>query len=597
MGTLLYLRGVPYDHCFDELNASRPDLIQAIHREYIAAGAALVETNTFGANRIKLERFGLQDRVVELNRKAVSLARAARDISGREVWVAGSIGPIGRPSSLPTQKSRAEAFAAFKEQVEGLLEGGADVLMFETFWDLDQMLDAIRAAREVCALPIVAQMTFTEECITLHGRTPDEVARTLAGAGADVVGANCSVGPLAMLDVIEKMAGAIDLPLAVQPNAGLPQFVEGRYVYLTSPDYFGEYAVKFAEAGARLVGGCCGTTPAHIAAMRAALDRLHPGEVRPHPIVVTPPPPAEPEQPENGADDSSFASKLGKQFVISVELDPPKGLNPAKLIRAAEMMQAEGVDAINIADSPMARVRMSALALAYLIQSRVGSEVILHFTCRDRNLMGLQSDLIGAHAIGVKNILALTGDPPTVGDYAHATAVYDVDSVGLIKIIKRMNEGFDGAGTSIGSKAHFRIACAVNPTAENLDEEIARFRQKIEAGAEYAMTQPLYEMSTWTRFLEKLGQVDIPILFGVLPLQSSRHAEFLHNEVPGISVPAWVRERMRAAGADGQAEGARLATELLLEARGQVHGVYLMPSFGRYDQILEVVRAARQEAT
>jgi homocysteine S-methyltransferase len=397
--------------------------------------------------------------------------------------------------------------------------------------------------------------------------------------------------------MIQRMAAVSRLPLSVQPNAGLPQFVEGRFVYVTTPDYFADYAVKFAEEGARLIGGCCGTTPAHIAAMRHALDSIHP-EPRRAPArvqVVEKSPEPDPIQPVGGA--QSFAAKLGRRFVISVELDPPKGLNPAKLLKASELLQAEGVDVVNIGDSPMARVRMGALALAYLIQARVGLETILHFTTRDRNLMGLQSDLIGAHAVGVRNILCLTGDPPSVGDYAQATAVYDVDSIGLIKIVRRLNEGFDVAGTSIGSPAQFNIACAVNPTAADLDEEIRRFRLKIEAGARFAMTQPVYEMSTWTRFLERLGPAGIPILFGVLPLQSSRHAEFLHNEVPGISVPDWARERMRKAGADGQAEGARMATELLLEARSKVDGVYLMPSFGRYEQILDVVRAARQEVS
>ncbi|MBI5837451.1 MAG: bifunctional homocysteine S-methyltransferase/methylenetetrahydrofolate reductase [Candidatus Eisenbacteria bacterium] len=595
MGTLLFLRGAPYDACLDELTISRPELVQAVHRDYIAAGAEVLETNTFGANRIKLERHGLGERVVDLNRRAVRLAREAREISGRDVWVAGSVGPLGKASDGPTGLTPARMEGLFREQVEGLLEGGADLLVIETFWDMDQALAAIRAARAACSLPLVAQMTFTEELTTLRDMTPEDVARLLEDAGADVIGANCSVGPHGILEVLERMASVTQLPLSAQPNAGLPRIMDGRVVYIASPDYFAEYAVRFVEAGARLIGGCCGTTPAHVAAMRRTLDEKHPEARRGHPAVTVVEAAPEPEAGEPTAGES-FADKLGRHFVVSVELDPPRGLNPARLIQAAHLMREEGVDAVNIADSPMARVRMSALALAYLIQSRVGIETILHFTCRDRNLMGLQSDLIGAHAAGIRNILALTGDPPSVGDYAQATAVFDVDSVGLLGIIRRMNDGFDVNGTSIGSKARFRLGCAVNPACEDLDGEIVRFRRKMDAGAEFAMTQPLYQLSDWLRFRDRLGEVRIPILMGVLPLHSSRHAEFLHHEVPGISVPDSVRARMGAAGADGLAEGARLATSLLLEARGALDGVYLMPSFGRYEQIVDVVRAARQGA-
>jgi len=595
MGTLLYLRGAAHDACLDQLNLTRPELVQGVHRDYLAAGADLIETNTFGANRLKLERHGLGEMVVEINRQAVKLAREARDITGREAWIAGSVGPLGKASGSPTGLTRERMAAVFREQVEGLLEGGVDVLVFETFWDLEQMAEAVRVAREVCTLPVVTLMTFTEDGTTLRDQTPEDVAGHLSDAGVDVLGANCSVGPNAILEVVERMAAVTHLPLSAQPNAGLPRVVDGRVMYIASPDYFARYALRFAEAGARLIGGCCGTTPAHIAAMRTALDERHPQLRRAHPRVSVVERAAETE-PSEAPGPGSFVDRLGRQFVVSVELDPPRGLNPSKLLSAAELMRAEGVDAVNIADSPMARVRMSALALAYLIQSRVGIETILHFTCRDRNLMGLQSDLIGAHAAGVRNILALTGDPPQVGDYAQVTAVFDVDSVGLIRIIRSMNAGVDVNGTSIGARARFRIGCAVNPASEDLDAELARFRRKVEAGAEFAMTQPLYQIEDWLRFRERLTDLRVPVLMGVLPLHSSRHAEFLHHEVPGISVPDAVRARMAAAGAEGQAEGTRLAIGLVEQAHGHVDGVYLMPSFGRYEQIVDVVRAARQGA-
>lgn len=597
MGTLLFARGVAYERCFDELNVSEPGIIEGIHREYFAAGAELVETNTFGANAVRLARHQLADRARVIARQGVKVARGAREIAGVAGFVAGSMGPLGRHLQPFGPVTVAEAEAAFRAQAEGLLEGGADAFMLETFQDLNEVLLALRMVRSVSTtLPVVAMMTFGLDGKTRYGHTPTLVAKALSGAGADVVGVNCGVGPQPVLEVIEELvAAAGTTPVAAMPNAGLPQFVDGRYVYLSSPEYFADFAARAVAAGVRLVGGCCGTTPAHVRAMRERLASQLPAETLPsgaevHVLDKAPLEPAgEPAAPE--AEAPSLLRKLREKFVVSVEVDPPRGINTQKVIAGARLMAARGVDCINIADSPMARIRMSALSLAYQFHALLPqTEIILHYTTRDRNLMGLQSDLMGAHAVGLRNVLCLTGDPPSVGDYPNMTAVYDTDSVGLIKIARKMNDGFDEAGTSIGAPTRFAIGCAVNPTAENLEHELAHFRNKLEAGAQFVMTQPVYETATWERFLEKLGGMPkIPILIGILPLQSFRHAEFLHNEVPGIQVPDWIRRRMHDAGNEGQKVGVELARDLLVQCRAHANGVYLMPSFGRYENCLEVL--------
>lgn len=616
IGTMLYAAGASLDESFDTLNLSKPDLVLGVHRAYLEAGADLLEANTFGANRFKLEPFGLADRVREINRKAVRLAREAREIAGRPALVAGSIGPTGRTLEpfgvIPTESAR----AAFREQIEALLEGGVDLLIIETIGNLDEMVEAVTAAQEVSDLPIVASMTFAEDGRTIGGSAPEEVARRLLDLGVTSIGANCSVGPQRLLPVAETLIQTLEEEagptpvVSCMPNAGWPSHVAGRVIYPSSPEYFADFAQRAADAGVRIIGGCCGTTPVHTAAMRDALDRWQAS----HGMSATPP---------DGKRDASdkgrrariltapeldlvpaegptrLREKLDRgEFVVSVEVDPPKGLNPSKALDGARLLKDAGVDFINVADSPMARVRMSALTLCYLIQHQVGVETLLHLTTRDRSLMGLQSELLGAHAVGVRNIIALTGDPPSLGDYPDSSAVYDVDSIGLIRVLQRLNAGADSAGASIGRPAAFTIACAVDPTRDDLAHEASRLRAKLEAGAHLAMTQPIYDPASWRRFLEAYGvdTLPVPVLAGILPLQSSRHAEFLHNEVPGITLSDEARERMRRAGPDGRREGVKMAQELLLELQPLVQGVYLMPSFGRYEVAAEVLEVVEREA-
>ena len=598
MGTRLYERGIPFDQCFDELNRSQPALVESIHREYLAAGAELIETNTFGANAVRLAAHGLEAEAGLLARQGVRVARAAREIVGVNAFVAGSIGPLGRPLEPFGHIPAADAERHFRATAEGLLEGGCDCFILETFQDLNEILAALRAVRSVSAdLPVIAQMTFGMDGKTSYGHSPGLAARALRQAGANVIGVNCGVGPQATLEVLEEMVQAANgTPVSAMPNAGLPQLVGGRFLYLASPEYFADFAARAIALGVRLVGGCCGTTPGHTRAMRdrlasqLPLEPLAPGaEVRV--LERAPGPAAAPA----AAEEPRLLRLLREKFVISVEIDPPRGINTAKVLEGARLMAQHGIDCINIADSPLARIRMSAVALGYQIHTHFPRlEVILHFTTRDRNLMGLQSDLLGAHAIGLRNILALTGDPPSVGDYPNATAVFDTDAMGLMRIIHRMNAGTDLAGTSIGAATRFAVGCGVNPTAENLDFEIERVRKKLDAGPQFIMTQPVYELSCWEGFLERLGGLPkVPILVGILPLQSFRHAEFLHNEVPGIQVPQWIRDRLREAGNEGQRVGVELARELLAQCKGLANGVYLMPSFGRYENCLEVLEGVR----
>jgi homocysteine S-methyltransferase len=616
MGSLLYTRGVTYEQCFDALNLTQPELIAGIHREYISAGAEIIETNTFGANRAKLETYKLGDQVREINFRAVRLAREAREVSGLPVFVAGAVGPTGRPLQAPDEHRLSELRAIFREQIGALQEGGADLVILETFSSLAELRQAVLAAQEVGGLPIVAQMSFYEDGHTLSGQSAARVATVLNDLGVDVMGANCSVGPAATLDALQEMIAQMRRSeneivtgprlFSAQPNAGLPTRIDNRFFYVATPDYFADYALRFAQAGVRLIGGCCGTTPRHIAAMRQALDEEYgkrstaPGsDMQVDVMQVQPATPSNGKAviarlleeevilPQEGTRTRLEEKLAAGEFVISVELDPPKGLNPAKILEGAALLQEAGVHCINIADSPMARVRMSCLALARLIQDHLGIETIIHFTTRDRNLMALQSELLGAHALGIRNILALSGDPLRVGAYPNTTGVWDVDSIGLIQVIRGMNEGHDAAGSSIGAKSSFHVGAALNlnMTEEQAEQEIDKYWRKIDAGAQFIMTQPIYELAALLRFLDQVGKPPVPILLGCIPLHSWRHAEYLHNEVPGISIPQQVRERMRAAGEQGHEEGLRLAQELLLQARGMVQGVYLMPSYGRYDVV------------
>src|SRR6267378_115277 len=500
-GTLLYERGVPFDQSFDELNLSRPALVEGLHRDYLMAGAELIETNTFGANSVRLATHGLEDKTRLVARQGVKIARAAREIVGVNAFVAGSIGPLGKALEPFGHLTPADAERHFRESVEGLIEGGCDCFLLETFQDLAEILAALRAVRAVTSeIPVVAQMTFGLDGKTLYGHTPAVAVAALRDAGADVVGVNCGVGPQPMLEVIEQVLAAADrMPVSAMPNAGLPQFVNGRYAYLATPEYFADFAARAVAMGVRIVGGCCGTTPAHIRAMRERLashlpaEKLAPGaEVR---VIEPSPAPAPAPAP---APDTGLLRRLREKFVVSVEIDPPRGVNTQKVMEGARLMAQRGVDVINIADSPMARIRMSAMSLAYQIHTHFPSvDLILHFTTRDRNLMGLQSDLLGAHAIGLRNILCLTGDPPSVGDYPNATAVFDTDAPGLMRIIHRMNDGTDLAGTSIGAATQFAIGCGVNPTAEDLDAEFEYVKRKLDAGPHFVMTQPVYELECW----------------------------------------------------------------------------------------------------
>jgi methionine synthase I (cobalamin-dependent)/5,10-methylenetetrahydrofolate reductase len=615
MGTLLYTRGITYEHCFDAVNLSQPEIISGVHLEYIHAGAQIIETNSFGANRAKLEAYNLESQVRVINKSAVRLAREAREISGKSVFIAGAVGPTGRPIQAPDEHRLSELRSIFREQIEALQEGGVDLLVLETFSSLAELRQAVLAAQEAGGLPIVAQMSFYEDGHTLSGQSATRVATVLNDLGVDVMGANCSIGPATTLDALKEMIDEMrerreehsrQIPLfSAQPNAGLPTRIDNRFFYVSTPDYFADYALRFAETGVRLIGGCCGTTPRHIAAMRQALDEKYgalpspatngnghaahvaPVEISTGEAIIARLIEEEIILPQEGTTTRLQARLAAGEFVVSVELDPPKGLNPAKILEGAALLQKAGVDCVNIADSPMARVRMSCMALARLVQDHLGMETIIHFTTRDRNLMALQSELLGAHALGIRNILALTGDPLRVGDYPNTTGVWNVDSVGLIGVIRGMNEGYDAAGSSIGAKSSFHIGTALNlnMTAEQAPQEVEKYRRKIEAGAHFIMTQPIYELAPLLRFLDLVGTPPIPLLLGCIPLHSSRHAEYLHNEVPGISIPDAVRQRMKQAGEHGHEEGLLLAQELLSEARHLVQGVYLMPSYGRYDVV------------
>lgn len=591
MGSELYARGVPYERCFDELNLTEPALIQRVHREYIRAGAELIETNTFGANRFKLAPYGLEDRVRDINFRAVKLAREAREECGEAVFLAGAIGPLGLPIAPVGAISADDARGAFREQADALLEAGADLIVLETFGDLQELREAIVAVQAACDLPIVAQVSLTDDGRLLTGESPADVARLLASFQVDVIGVNCGIGPQSTLDAVQQMALPLFAQLSAMPNAGAPNRLEGRYQYYSTPEYFAEYARRFVDAGVRLIGGCCGTTPAHVLAMKQALTEQ--ATDAPPKITFSAPATAQTEAIESAVsvEPTQLQRDLAsRKFVVSVELDPPKGLNPTRIVNGAALLADVGVDCINIGDSPMARVRMGCVSLALHIQRRVGLDTIIHFTTRDRNLMALQSELLGAHSHGIRNILALTGDPPRMGNLPQAKAVWDVDSIGLIRILKRMNEGQDWAGNSIGMQAQFFVGCAVNPVADDLELELDRFHRKIEAGADYVMCQPLYDMDQLTSFLNRVGKIPVPFLLGVMPLQSYRHAEFLHHELPGVSIPDHLRERMRLAGDQGMQEGIRQAQEFLTDAQAHCDGTYLMPSFGRYEMVAELVK-------
>jgi methionine synthase I (cobalamin-dependent)/5,10-methylenetetrahydrofolate reductase len=615
MGTMLHARGVSFERCFDELNLSNPDMVAAVHGEYADAGAQLILSNTFGANRYKLAKHGLERKVAEINRAGVELARraaagaASRGATQRSpLLVGGDVGPLGVRLAPFGRVQPDEARLAFAEQISALAEAGADFIVIETMSDLYEVREAIQAARDVGStrespIPVVASMTFTRDDRTLLGDPPEKVVRELAAAGADVVGVNCSGGPAQLLRLLKSMHHALESVgtthpyLWIKPNAGWPEQVGGRIMYPADPEYFGDYALAFCEAGANIVGGCCGTTPAHIAAMRQALDQNPQGcgmpvlqavevsEVSEVPLTTEPP--------------SRLAGKLaGRKFVIAVEMDPPRGLSTHKLLAGASLLAEAGADVINVADSPMARMRMSAWAVCDVLQRQVNVETTLHFPTRGRNLLRVQGDLLAAHALGIRNVFVVMGDPTSIGDYPEAMDNYDLVPSGLIKLIKQgFNTGVDHSGASIGQPTSFFVGAALNLNPAEPDHEIRNLRRKIEAGADFFLTQPIYApgegRELLDRYTQKYGPLDRPVLVGVLPLVSARHASFLHHEVPGMAIPEEMLQRMEKAGENGARAGVEMAVDLIRKVRGWAQGVYLMPQFNRYDLIAEVIEASQ----
>ncbi len=580
IGTLLYDRGVFINRCFEQLNLSEPDMVQSVHEDYRKAGAHVLETNTFGANRFKLAKHHLDEQLTEINRMAAQLAR---EVAGENTYVAGAIGPLGIRIEPWGPTALHEARDAFREQAEALLEGGADLFVLETFSDLSEMGQAIKAVREVSEdVPVIAQMTVNQQGNSLYGTEPDVFARRLHEWGAHVIGVNCSVGPASLLDTLEKVAKVTDLPLSAMPNGGHPKHVDGRLIYLSSPDYFAKYAQRFIETGARVVGGCCGTTPEHIRAIAGAV-RMDQGAPR---LEVDREPPLAETLPEPipMAHKSALGHKIATgEFVTSVELMPPRGWRLRRILEKATELKAQGFDAINVPDGPRASARMGPLAMSVRLQQEVGVEAVLHYVCRDRNILGMQSDLLGAHTLGIRNLLLVTGDPPVLGDYPKATAVFDVDSIGLTNIVTRLNSGFDIGHRSIGETSGFLIGVGANPTAVNLEREHDRFYWKVDAGAEYAVTQPVFDVEPLLAFLDHIAQYRIPVIAGIWPLQSLRNAEFLNHEVPGVTVPDEVIARLRAAGSkEAEREvGLEVAREILQQVHSHVQGLQISAPFNR----------------
>ncbi|HSM70992.1 MAG TPA: bifunctional homocysteine S-methyltransferase/methylenetetrahydrofolate reductase [Anaerolineales bacterium] len=598
MGTMLHARGIGFDKCFDELNIANPVAVADIHREYIEAGAQLIITNTFGANRFKLSKHGLEEDVREINHKGVELAKRVVSASFRDVLVAGDVGPLGVRIAPYGRVQPEEARDAFAEQIQVLAEAGADLIVTETMSDLYEIREAIKAVRDVCDLPVVASVTFTRDDRTLLGDNPTKVARVLNTAGADVIGVNCSGGPAQLLRILKQMKQAVTDSSAkfwVKPNAGWPEQVGGRIMYPADAEYFGEYALSFRDAGANIVGGCCGTTPQHIAMMREALATNPHGD-QTHITILQ-----QEELAETAREGpTKFAQKLTSGgFSVAVEMDPPRGLSTHKLHAGASLLADAGADVINVADSPMARMRMSAWAVCNLVQRNVGVETTLHFPTRGRNLLRVQGDLLAAHALGVRNIFVVMGDPTAIGDYPEAMDNYDLVPSGLIKLIKRgFNEGVDHSGTSIGQPTNFFVGSALNLSPPDIEREIKTLRRKVNAGTDFFITQPVYRADDGPKLLEayeaKYGKLRQPILAGILPLVSVRHANFLHNEVPGIFIPDETRKRIESAGENGVKAGAEIAVELVEQIKVWAGGVYIMPQFHKYDMVAEIIEAIRQ---
>jgi len=591
MGTMLYGKGFFLNVCYDELNLKQPKLIQEVHEAYVRAGAELIETNTFGANPKKLASYGLADDTEKINTAAARLARAA---AGDRVSVLGAVGPLGVRIEPFGPTSREEAFTFFRRQVDGLLTGGVDGFILETFSDLDEIHAALRAVRSACDLPAITQMTIGTDGLTHYGTDPETFAKQLAEWGADVIGVNCSVGPAGVLEAVERIVKATDRPISAVPNAGLPKDVGDRQIYLASPEYMASYARRMIEAGARFVGGCCGTTPEHIKKMRdyiASVVPRHPTVVISRSAVTTP----AGVEAVPLAERSGWGAKLAcGEFVTSVEIVPPKGVDPTPMLEQCRALRAAGVAAVNVPDGPRAQSRMGVLPSAILIQREVGIEPVIHYCCRDRNLLGMLSDILGAHAAGLRNILIITGDPPKMGPYPEATAVFDIDSIGLTNLVYRLNHGLDPGSNPIGAPTRWVIGVGVNPGALDLDRELSRFAWKVDAGAEFAVTQPVFDVRQLELFLERVEQFKIPVVAGIWPLLSLRNAEFLANEVPGVSVPEEVLARMRKVSDRGKeaalAEGVAIAREMFRQVKGAVQGVQVSAPFGRVEVALEVFK-------
>jgi len=592
MGTLLYAKGIFINRCYDELNLSQPELIRGVHHDYLQAGAEIIETNTFGANSFRLARHSLVDRVRDINVAGAQLAREAA--KGFDVWIAGSMGPLGVRIEPLGKTSFAEARAAFREQAAALVEGGVDLLMLETFGYLEELHQAVLACRDVNPkIPLVAQVTIDEDGNCLDGSDPETFAARLTEWNVDVLGINCSVGPVAMLEAIERVRAVTSLPLAAQPNAGMPRSVEGRNIYLCSPEYMANYTSNFVAAGVRLIGGCCGTTPDHIRAMKSI---LRVGEARGKTAIsdvirsgAAPAAPASIPMAER----SRLGAKLAAgEFVTMVEIVPPKGIDIRKEIEGAKFVKSVGVDAVNIPDSPRASARMSNQALSLLMQRAVDIEAILHYTCRDRNVLGIQSDLLGAAATGIRNLICITGDPPKMGNYPDATAVFDVDSIGLVNIVHNLNRGLDLGGNPIGAGTGFVIGVGANPGLPDLDEEIKRFEYKVQAGAEYVVTQPVFDLALLESFLRRIEHFRIPVVAGIWPLVSARNAEFMKNELR-VSVPDEILHRMTKAATPeaARAEGVAIAREMLAAVRDRVQGAQISAPQGRYASAADVLEA------
>ncbi len=614
MGTMLYAKGVFINQCYDELNLKAPDLVREVHAAYAKAGAEVLETNTFGANRVKLSQYGLESQVKDINRAA---ARIAREVAGDDHLVAGAVGPLGVRIEPYGPTSVDEAYQAFVEQMSALKDGGVDLFLLETFADLAEMAQGVRAARAVDPkIPVIAQMTIGVDGRTSYGATPEDLARTLDKLDVDVIGLNCSVGPQAILEAIEKMAAVTRRKLSAQPNAGMPRDVGGRSMYMASPEYMANYSRHLVQAGAKIVGGCCGTTPDHVRAMVNGVRPLAPrvsgigtrglgtGDTglaatetseQPSPLPRVPVPASKGVPSVPFAERSHWAAKIAKgEMVTSVEIVPPRGVDASKMLSDVAALKREGVDAVNVPDGPRAQSRMGAVMTSLLIEQQVGVETVTHYCCRDRNLLGMLSDLLGASAMGLRNLLVITGDPPKMGPYPDATAVFDIDAIGLTNLVSNLNRGLDPGGNPIGAPTRYAIGVGVNPAAVDPALELKRFEYKVEAGAEYAITQPVFDVAQLERFLGQIEHVRIPIIAGIWPLVSVRNAEFLANEVPGVVVPDTVITRMRRANEKSKehavAEGIAIAREMLGCVKSAVQGVQVSAPFGKVELALEVFR-------